>query len=204
MRRFKFFQTILWLGLALGGAIALPAECATASPGSRIAMPNDVRLAADDSAFATRQGAEEFLAHALPTATAANPRYRSDRQGVTMAWITKSIKFGPSKTPNGRLASMSEEALEFHDGVRAATGAHDVEFAIEDVTISARTDSGTLTEKGEPGFAVIFNCNQGQCIRSVRDGVSSLEAMTDISIQDVATRDKILKAFLAVQQAGGG
>jgi hypothetical protein len=202
MRRCKLYQTATWLSLAAGAALALAAECADAQPGHQMTIPKDARPAAADSAFSTRQSAEEFLARALPAATAANPRYRSGKQGVTMAWIAKSIKFSPG-APAGRLVIMSEEALEFHDGVLSATGAHEVEFAIEDVAISARTDSGTLTEKGEPGLAVIFNCNQGKCIRVIRDGAPSSEDFTDISIQDVATRDKILKAFLAVKQGGG-
>jgi hypothetical protein len=201
MHRLRPCHRLTQLGLAIGAALALAVGSANA--GYKIAIPNDVRTVADDSAFPTRQSAEEFLTRALPIATASNPRYRGDKEGVTMAWITRSIKFRPGKTPAGRLVSMNEEVLEFHDGVRSVAGAHDAEFAIDDVKISARTDSGTLTEKGEPGLAVIFNCTQGKCVRSVRDGAASLEEYTDISIQDLAMRDKIFKAFLAVQQNDG-
>jgi len=191
------------VAIVLALAAVAAAERANARPGFEITVADGAQPVADDSTFASRQSAEEFLTHALPIATAANPRYRTDKPGVTMAWITKSIKFGPGKTPNGRLASMSEEVLEFHNGVRSATGSHDAEFLIADVKISERNDSADLTENGDPAVGIIFSCNEGKCIRSNYDGAPSFAEWTDISIQDSALRAKILGAFLTIKQAEG-
>ncbi|WP_158818261.1 hypothetical protein [Methylocapsa sp. S129] len=166
-------------------------------------MPKSLQPAADDSAFASRESAEEFLARYLPIATAGNPKYRSGTAGVAMAWITKAITFGPGKNADGRLVSMSEEVLEFRNGVRSATGSHEAEFLIEDVQASEHTDSAALTEGGEIGLGIIFNCNSGKCIQSKYDGVPSSADQTDISIQDAILRGRILKAFQTLKQAAG-
>jgi hypothetical protein len=186
---------VIFCSLAICAAAAPCREQAKAQPGFEISMPKIVQPAADDAAFASKQEAEEFLARALPIATAANPRYRSQEPGGATAWITKTVKFGPGKNGDGRLVSMSEEVLGFRNGVQVTTGSHDVAFLIEDVKITENRDPGTLTENGDISLGVIFNCNSGKCIQSSYDGKQSLTASGDISIQDATLRNKILKAF---------
>jgi hypothetical protein len=186
---------VIFCSLAICAAAAPCREQAKAQPGFEISMPKIVQPAADDAAFASKQEAEEFLAHALPIATAANPRYRSQEPGGATAWITKTVKFGPGKNGGGRLVSMSEEVLGFRNGVQVTTGSHDVAFLIEDVKITENRDPGTLTENGDISLGVIFNCNSGKCIQSSYDGKQSLTESGDISIQDATLRNKILKAF---------
>ena len=182
---------------------ALPAGPADAQPGYGISMPDALQPTANVAAFASKEEAKAFLAHYLPIATAGNPRYRSDKAGVAMAWITKAITFATPADSNGILVSMSEDVLEFHNGVRAATGTHEAAFSIGDVKISERKESGDLTEAGEPAVGIIFNCHSGKCIRSAYDGHPSLTDWTDISIQDAALRGRILAAFETLQRPGG-
>ena len=186
---------VIFCSLAICAAAAPCREQAKAQPGFEISMPKIVQPAAGDAAFASKQEAEEFLARALPIATAANPRYRSQEPGGATAWITKTVKFGPGKNGGGRLVSMSEEVLGFRNGVQVTTGSHDVAFLIEDVKITENRDPGTLTENGDISLGVIFNCVSGKCIQSTHDGKQSLTDSGDISIQDDAMRAKILKAF---------
>ena len=185
---------VIFCSLAIGAAAPFASQ-ANAQPGFEISMPKIVQPAADEAAFASKQEAEEFLARTLPIATAGNPRYRSEEPGVTTAWITKTVKFGPGKSGHGRLVSMSEEVLGFRNGVQVTTGSHDVAFLIEDVKIAENRDPGTLTESGDISLGVIFNCNSGKCIQSSYDGKQSMTESGDISIQDAALRSKILKAF---------
>jgi hypothetical protein len=186
---------VIFCSLAICAAATPSGEQANAQPGFEISMPEIVQPAADEAAFASKQEAEEFLARYLPIATAGNPRYRSEEPGVTTAWITKTVKFGPGKNASGTLVSMSEDVLGFRNGVRVTTGSHEVAFLIEDVKMTENRDPGTLTENGDISLGIIFNCNSGKCIQSSYDGKQSLTDSGDISIQDATLRSRILKAF---------
>jgi hypothetical protein len=107
--------------------------------------------------------------------------------------------FGPSNSASGTFVSMSEEVLEFHNGARISTGSHQVAFAIEDVKISERTDSGDLTEAGDVALAVMFTCNSGKCIQAYYGGKPSTTDWADISLQDETIRNNIRKAFETIQ-----
>jgi hypothetical protein len=160
-------------------------------------------LAVQDAAFASKEDAEQYLAQYLPKATAGNPRYRTNDPDLAMAWVTKSIRFGPSASAEGISVSMSEEVLEFRKGVRGVPTSHEVEFSIEDVQVSELTDSPDLTENGEKSIGVIFRCNTGKCMRSTYNGASSMVDWGDISIQDATLRGNILKAFQTIKRAAG-
>jgi hypothetical protein len=166
-------------------------------------MSKDPLLAADTAEFASKEDAEAFLAKTLPIATAANPKYRGEAGALTQ-WLTKEVTFGPGKSPNGIAIRMSEAVLDFRNGALASTGSHEVQFQIEDVSVSLLTDSPDLTEAGEQGQGVIFHCNSGKCVSHKWNGADSTADSTDISIQDLAMRDKILAAFQALKRAAGG
>jgi hypothetical protein len=183
--------------VAFWAAAIAPAEQAHALPGWKVSTPKNVQAAAE-SAFSSKKEAEEFLARTLPIATAANPKYRS-ANGNQMAWITRTVTFGPSNSASGTFVSMSEEVLEFHNGARISTGSHQVAFAIEDVKISERTDSGDLTEAGDVALAVMFTCNSGKCIQAYYGGKPSTTDWADISLQDETIRNNIRKAFETIQ-----
>jgi len=159
--------------------------------------------ASDAVAFPSIEAAQAFLARNLPIATAANPRYRSGQPGVALAWITRAIKFGAAGESSALSVSMSEDVLEFRNGLRSATGAHEVAFSLADVEISELRDSGDVTESGEKAVGVIFRCKSGKCIRSVRDGAETSVDWTDISLQDDTMRANVLAAFHVLQRSSG-
>jgi hypothetical protein len=199
MRSFATCRPLLIGAIAACAAAAGFAGPAQGRPGFEIAMPKKLQGASEVSEFASREEAKAFLAHALPIATAGNPRYRSADAGVLTAWITKTIRFDSATDSNGILVSMSEDVLEFRNGIRGAAGSHDTQFLIGDVAVSERRDSGDFTENGEAAVGVQFRCNSGKCIRASYGGAPSLTDWTDISIQDDALRRKILAAFRALQ-----
>jgi hypothetical protein len=188
--------------LLLASAV-FPVEQALARPKMANFMPKDLQLAADSAEFASKEEAEAFLAKALPMATAGNPKYRGEAGALTQ-WLTKELAFSPSKNPNGIAVHMSEEVLDFRNGVRISTGSHEVQFQIEDVAISELKDSTDLTEAGEQGQGLIFRCASGKCVAHKWNGVDSASDWTDLSIQDATLRAKILAAFQALKRAAGG
>lgn len=186
--------------IGLGEASSFPARYFQQE---RAPLLKKVLPVADDASFATKEEAEAFLSKELPLATAANPKYRGE-DGALTQWLTKELTFTPSKNPNGVLVHMSEAILNFKKDVRIATGSHEVQFQIEDVAVSLLTDSQDVTEAGEQAQGVIFKCVSGKCVTHKWDGVESMSDWTDISIQDPATREKILAAFQALKRAAGG
>jgi hypothetical protein len=162
-----------------------------------------VKMASETITFRSREEAEAYLAKALPLATAANPKYRS-QGGVLTQWLTKTIAFAPSRNSGGISVAMSEEILDFRDGVQVRKGAHEAQFLMEDVRVSELTDSKDLTENGEQARGVIFNCLSGKCISATWDGAPSPSDWTDISIQNSESRANILAAFQALKRAASG
>jgi hypothetical protein len=150
--------------------------------------------------FASKTAAEELLTRTLPAATAGNPKYRAaDKSDVTTQWLTKKISFRGSGT-GGVAVSMSEEIVEFKNGVRGSVGSHEAEFSLEDIRISERKDSTDIAENGERARGIIFNCIVGNCIKAKWGGNPSTSAWTDIYLQDDALRANILAAFEALKQ----
>jgi hypothetical protein len=204
---FKTKRLAALLFACLGGVLSLtgPTSPAIGYFPQRIIDNSSLRdvMPVADNQFATKEEAETYLSKTLPLATAANPKYRGEAGALTQ-WLTKSASFGPSKNPHGILVQMSEEVLNFKNGARVSTGSHEVWFQIEDVTVSLLTDSKDLTEAGDQTQGVIFRCAAGKCVTHKWNGVESTSDWTDISMQDGATRDKILAAFQALKRAAGG
>jgi hypothetical protein len=197
------FGVLVLASVLISANSAVLVEQATAQPTMRSFMPKYSRLASDAAEFASKEEAEAFLAKTLPIATASNPKYRGDAGALTQ-WLTKELTFGPTKNPNGISVHMSEAVLNFRNGALVSTGSHEVQFQIEDVSVSVLKDSPDLTEAGEQGQGVIFHCATGKCVAHKWDGVESSSDWTDISIQDLALRDKILAAFMTLKRAAGG
>jgi hypothetical protein len=201
-----YFETrgrliLCWLLVSMGAMF--PVGRANAQPRFEISMSKSLQSAANDSALASKEDAEAFLAQYLPIATNSNPKYRSGNGDVETQWITKAINFGTDENSNGIRVSMSEEVLEFRNGVRSAIASHQAEFSVEDVKISEREDSTDITENGEIALGIIFNCNSGKCIRTTYNGEPSRADWTDIYIQDASLRGRILKAFETLKRASG-
>ena len=195
-------RAILYSLVACLGAMS-PLGQAHARPGFENLMSNNLQWIADDVLFVSKEDAEKFLADALRRATSANPKYRSGSGGVETRWLTKAIAFETDKNSNGTRASMSEDVLEYRNGVRSPVTSHETAFLLEDVEISERKDSPDVTESGEGALGVIFNCHSGKCMRSTYNGAPTLVEWTDIYIQDASSRSGILKAFEALKRMSG-
>jgi len=156
----------------------------------------------DNSAltFASRADAEAFLAHALPAATAANPKYRTPGADYDRRWLIKSITF-PRTEGGGVVVSIDETFEDYRDGALNSQGTHQARFAIDDVTISPET-TDDISEKGEKAQGVLFQCVSAACIHAVWDGKPSLSARTDVYVQEANLRHRILSAFRALQEKG--
>jgi hypothetical protein len=189
--------------LAVSGAEFLgdPAMSQVANPTTL--APRSVEMASEKINFSSREEAEAYLTKALPLATAANPKYRS-ANGVLTQWLTRSIAFAPSRNPNGISVAMSEDILDFRNGVEIRKGAHETQFLIEDVRVSELKDSKDLTENGEKAEGIIFNCASGKCVSATWNGTPSSSEWTDISLQNAETREKILVAFQALKRFASG
>ena len=97
---------------------------------------------------------------------------------------------------------MSEDVVEFRNGARTVAARHEVEFALDDVNVAERSDSGDTTETGERAVGIIFNCRAGKCIQSTYNGARSEVDWTDIYIQDSSLREEILKSFQMLTAGG--
>ena len=153
------------------------------------------QVAANDAAFSSRQEAEAFLARALPLATRANPKYLTKSDGLETVWLTNSLQFAPS--PSGGVhVAMDETYTRL-----GAVGAHQAAFSLADVEVTKFTEAGDVTPSGEPALGLLFTCVAPQCVSGAWVGQASKADKADIYIQDPATREKILAAFLYLKGA---
>jgi hypothetical protein len=139
--------------------------------------------------FTSRAAAKDYLAAELPRATAANPKYRTLSDGTVSQWLTQEIRFGDRGA-----VTMRESYTQAKDG-KTIPGTHEAAFSLGDVEISEFTEAGDVTPDGAPSRGVMFKCNTPGCVAAVWGGQPSKADKTDISIQDDATRARILGAF---------
>ncbi len=163
-------------------------------------MDAETQFVAEEATFGSRREAEDYLTRALPLATRANPKYLTKAEGVETLWLTKSLKFTGSPAAGIQVA-MDEEYTQYRAGV-ATVGAHQAEFSLADVEISAFTEPGDVTPDGEVSRGVLFGCVAPKCIRASWSGQPSLADKTDIYVQEVVVRDKILAAFVFLKRIG--
>src|SRR5579863_2785572 len=119
------------LGAMIWGANAPIFAAPQALPQLENFMSDHRQPVAGDGEFVSVGDAEAYLTRTLPPATAANPKYRGEKEGTATRWLTKAVKFRPGAAPHGILIAMDEEAIEFRDGVETGVVSHDVEFSIE-------------------------------------------------------------------------
>ncbi|HZZ63437.1 MAG TPA: hypothetical protein VFE63_20105 [Roseiarcus sp.] len=150
--------------------------------------------------FVSRADAEAFLSHALPAATAANPKYHTPGADYDRRWLIKSITF-PRAEGGGVVVSIDESFEDYRAGALVSRGTHQARFPIDDVTISPER-AEDLSENGGKAEGVLFQCVGAACIHAVWDGKPSLSARTDIYVEDANLRDGILSAFRALQGKG--
>lgn len=149
---------------------------------------------ADDPGFASKRAAMDYLADVLPQATAANPEYRTVKDGTVSRWLTKSVRFGESAS--GAVSVTMQETYSQTQAGKTTPGTHEAAFSLADVAIKDFTEPGDVTPDGKPSRGVIFACEKPGCVAAVWGDRASQADMTDISLQDDAVRGKILAAFL--------
>lgn len=150
--------------------------------------------------FTSPTDAEAFLSHAVPAATAANPKYRTPGTDYDRRWLIKAITFSRAEG-GGVIVSTDEDFEDYRAGALTSRGTHQARFAIDDVKILPET-ADDVSEKGEKAMGVLFQCVGAPCVHAVWDGQPSVSARTDIYIQDANQRERILSAFRALQNKG--
>jgi hypothetical protein len=154
---------------------------------------------ANGAAFESRQVAEDYLTRTLPIATAANPKYLTKSEGVESSWLTKSVRF--EDTTTGIRVAMDEAFTQTKDGV-STPGPHGSAFSLAAVDISALTLAGDVTPSGDASMGILFACSKPGCVAANWNGQAGAADKTDISLQDTATRERVLAAFLFLKGAG--
>jgi len=166
-----------------------------------VAASTQVRMAENSvSTFAAQAQAEAFLSKALPTATAANPKYRTPGTDYDRRWLIKTVAFSRADD-GGVVVSLGEDFDDYRNGALVSRGSHQARFALREVAISVET-ADDLSEHGQKAQGILFRCLGAPCVHAVWDGKPSVSARTDIYIQDAAERQKILSALQALQKKG--
>ena len=148
---------------------------------------------ADDAAFASRQAAMDYLSATLPKATAANPEFRTVKDGVQTRWLTKAARFGEGAS-GAVVVTMEEEYTQTRDG-QATPSTHEAAFSLADVKVSELTEPGDVTPDGRPARGVLFSCEKPGCVAARWGGQPSAGDKTDIYLQDDAVRARVLAGF---------
>ena len=146
-----------------------------------------------DESFASRRAAMDYLAAALPRATAENPVYKTLSDGSLSKWLTHEVRFGADA--HGATTIDMRESYTQEKGGKTVPGTHQAAFSLGDVEISEATLPGDVTPDGKPAQAVMIACVKPGCVAAVWSGQKSQSDKTDIYIHDGATRAKILAAL---------
>lgn len=142
--------------------------------------------------FASRAQAQDYLAAELPRATAANPKYRTLSDGTVSQWLTLEVRFDKTRV------EMRESYTQTKDG-KTTPGTHEAAFLLADVEVAEFTEAGDVTPEGAPARGVLFRCKAPGCVAAKWGGQPSKADKTDISLQDDATRARVLAAFRFLQ-----
>jgi hypothetical protein len=183
---------------ALAMAFAPPFARAEAS---KLVIAENVSAAKPQDSFASKAEAEAYLAHALLAATAANASYKAANSDIATRWLTKAIMFRAAD--GGIVVSMNEEVLDYRGDALVREGTHDTEFAIDATDVALIDESGAIVGNLVAAEGVLFKCRGAPCIQTARDGQKSVEAATDISIDDLGERGRIYSAFRALLNDSG-
>lgn len=134
-------------------------------------------------------------------ATTANASYKAANSDIATRWLTKAIMFRAAD--GGIVVSMNEAVLDYRGDALVREGTHDTEFAIDATGVALIDASGVIVDNLKSAEGVLFKCRGVPCIQTARDGQKSIEAATDISIDDLAERGRIYSAFRALLSDSG-
>jgi hypothetical protein len=154
---------------------------------------------AGETGFASSAEAMSWLAGELPRVTQANPKYLTKSDGTVSQWLTKSVHFSHGAGGHIRVA-MQESYTQTKGGV-TTPGRHEAKFSLADVEITDLSNADDVTPAGAPSRGILFTCAKPKpgCVAAVWGGKAAPSDKTDISIQDDASRAKVLAAFRYLQ-----
>jgi hypothetical protein len=173
-RRWPLFAAPLFVVLAAGGGLG------------------------GETGFASSAEAMNWLARELPRVTQANPKYLTKSDGTVSRWLTKAVHFSHATDGHVRV-DMRESYTQTKGGV-STPGRHVARFSLGDVEISDFSN-GDVTPAGAPSRGILFTCSSSKsdCVAAVWNGEAKQSDKTDISIQDDASRARVLAAFRYLQ-----
>jgi hypothetical protein len=163
--------------------------------GLALVFPGDPAMA--QPPFATPKQAMDFLADALPKATVDNPKYLTKKDGTLSRWLTQELRF-TSGADSAIGVAMRETYTQEKDG-KATPGQHEAAFSLGEVEITEFTEPGDVTPSGDAARGLMFTCKAPGCVAAKWGEQSSRADKTDVSVQDDATRAKLLAAFRYLQ-----
>jgi hypothetical protein len=170
----------------------------TAAVAAALALGGPVMAQAPADPFATQAQAMDYLAKALPRATAENPRYTAKADGAVSQWLTDALSFAADA--KGAVEVKMRESYSVTKGGQTTPGKHEAAFSLADVEIADFSAPQDLTPEGAPARGLLFTCLKPHCIAALWSGAPSRADKTDIYIQDAATRARILAAFRRLQR----
>jgi len=147
--------------------------------------------------FATRQQAVDYISATLPKATAANPEYLTKADGTLTRWFTDDVHF-ETDAKGGVTVTMREHFVATKAG-KNTQARHEARFALSDVTVGLYELAGDVTPSGQPALGLAFTCKTPGCVAALWGEAPSHADMTDVSIQDKPTRDRLMTAFRRLQ-----
>jgi hypothetical protein len=152
---------------------------------------------AGETGFASSAEAMKWLARELPRITQANPRYTTKSDGTVSQWLTKAVHF--ARATDGHLRVDMRESYTQTKGGVSTPGRHEAAFSLSDVEITDLSNADDVTPEGTPSRGILFTCIKSGCVAAVWGGKAAPSNKTDISIQDEASRAKVLAAFRYLQ-----
>jgi hypothetical protein len=142
--------------------------------------------------FPSRAEAMDYIKEALPTATAANPSYLTKSSGAKTTWVTDEVSFAAD------VVTMREHFAATKDG-KTVEARHEARFSVADVHIGPYIEVGDVTPTGAAAIGIAFACRTAGCVSAIWGDKPSHADSTDVYVQDLATRDRLLAAFRRLQ-----
>ena len=157
---------------------------------------------AEGNAFVSRSAAEAYLAGELPAATAANPKYRDSKTDLDTRWLTKSITF-TNAVHGGVVVTMREMILKYRGIKIVDRGTHSAKFPIEVTGVGLINDAWIPVDTVDAAAGILFKCPEKPCILTHRNGNTTIDIQTDITISNRNSRTKLYEAFRALLKDSG-
>ena len=147
--------------------------------------------------FASRAQAMDYIVATLPKATSANPKYLTKADGSLTQWLTDKVSFTKDGA-GAAVVTMREHFVQTKAG-KTTQARHDARFALPDVKIDPYQAPEDVTPKGETAIGIAFTCKTPGCVAAIWGDATTHADSSDIYVQDVATRDRLLAAFQRLQ-----